>query len=151
MVITEDISLRDANMRVELLNLDIEKLYERREFLFNKTQPKPLPITNERTQGGTREDKFLLYNVKVDEENIDYRIECLIEERNILVDYINKRLKILGKYGKVEQLVIYYKESYTKKDGRALSWQEIADKVFYSKTQCRNIYRVYKQIRNIDT
>ena len=69
------------------------------------------------------------------------------------MNWMDKELKILLKYGELESAIVQLKETTiidkdTKK-WRERTWEEIAKEVHYNKDHCRRIYRNYKRIRNI--
>jgi hypothetical protein len=61
-------------------------------------------------------------------------------------EYIEKELIRLGKYNEIEQLIVFYKEQTT----TPYTWLEISQKVHYSITQCRRIYRKWKKQRDVE-
>ena len=91
-----------------------------------------------------REDRYKHLDYAID--NIDPEIEKLYVEKRMYEEYIEKELIRLGKYNEIEQLVVFYKEQTTTN----YTWLEISQKVHYSVTQCRRIYRKWKNQRDID-
>lgn len=151
-----DISLREANnLMVEKEN-KLEYYLNCKEIALLKILPKGIKF-EENTQAGKREDRYLKYVIKI--ESIDEKITEIQDEIEALKNYIEKELKRLNQYGELERLIIYYKEEYVvPKNERAnrrknsmlqLTWDEISQKVFCSKTTCRDIYRKYKKKREI--
>ena len=102
-----------------------------------------------------RVDRMLEYSITMDDKKIDETLEYIQMKKDNIISWMKEELRILEKYGEVESLIIQYKEcktitdEYTKKN-RPMTWDEIASKVHYSKSFCRNIYRNYKKMRNID-
>ena len=137
--------LKQANNKIEKIDNEIEYWLKEKEIFFSNVLPKGTDTTKENVKGGTREDKFAKYVIKI--ELIDKKLDNLYAQKSNLERFVEKELRRLGKYREVEQLIIYYKEQCLEN----YTWEEISRKVFYSKTQCRNIYRKWKGKRSIDT
>ena len=135
-------TILEANKEIERIDNEIDLLLTKRERIFNSTIY-PKPSSGERVDGGKREDKYKQLDYAID--NIDPELEILYEEKRIYEEYIEKELIRLGKYNEVEQLIIFYKEQTTTE----YTWLEISQKVHYSVTQCRRIYRKWKKQREI--
>ena len=137
-------NLKVANDRLIVLESQINNILNKKEceeskVLTQATVYKKDVVFTSRVE----KNKFLYYifnNQKYDE-----KLSILYKEKEILLKYINMELKRLNKYKEKEKLIIYYKEDLTQK----LKWTEISNKVNLSVSQCRLIYRVYKQKRNI--
>lgn len=137
--------LKQANNKIEKIDNEIEYWLKEKEISLSNVLPKGTDTTKENVKGGTREDKFARYVIKI--EPIDKKLDNLYAQKSNLERFVEKELRRLGKYREVEQLIIYYKEQCLEN----YTWEEISRKVFYSKTQCRNIYRKWKGKRSIDT
>jgi hypothetical protein len=150
-----NMTINEINNEIEKLENDIDYYLSEKERIFDKTQPKAGNMSGERVQGDTtREDKFLNYVVECDDPEYKALDEKLIDKQSRvyhLVNYMNKELKRMDKYNDIEKLIIYYKEEYKpdkSKKEKMPTWEQIARKVNYSKTQCRRIYKSYKQQRS---
>lgn len=138
-------TIKEANNKLEKIDNDIEYWLKEKEIELSKVLPKAIDTTKERVNGGTREDKFLKYAETLEVKQIDDKLDKLYAQKRNLEDYIEKELHRLGKYREVEQLIVYYKEQCAEN----YTWNQISQKVHYSITQCRNIYRKWKRGRNI--
>ena len=136
-------TILEANKEVERIDNEIDLLLSKKQMILESvTYPKA--TTGERVQGGGRADKYKQLDYAID--NLDPQIDMLYEEKKMYEEYIEKELIRLGKYNEVEKLIIFYKEQTTTE----YTWLEISQKVHYSMSQCRNIYRKWKKQRNID-
>lgn len=142
-------TLKDANYEVERLNNKLDKLLKDKELLEVLTDPKSTDYSKILVDGGKHVGSLQeVYVLKQDYprwQDLDKRIQRTQEEIKNTMDWIDNELKILEKYNKVEQLIVYYKEASTQK----YTWYQISNKVHYSKEQCQRIYKRYKQTRNI--
>jgi hypothetical protein len=137
-------TLKEANKEIERIDNELEFWLNKKAFILESTIYPSKPITGERVDGGKREDKYKHLDYAIDE--IDPEIEKLYKEKRIYEDYIEKELIRLGKYNEVEQLIIFYKEQTT----TDYTWEQISQRVHYSITQCRRIYRKWKKQRSIE-
>lgn len=136
-------TILEANKEIEKIDNEIELLLNKKQMILDSvTYPKA--STGERVQGGGRTDKYKQLDFAID--TIDPQLEYLYEEKRMYEGYIEKELIRLGKYNEVEQLVVFYKEQTT----TDYTWLEISQKVHYSVTQCRRIYRKWKKQREIE-
>ena len=134
----------EANKEVERIDNELDLLLTKKQRIIESTIYPSKPITGERVDGGKREDKYKYLDYAID--NIDPEIENLYKEKKMYEDFIEKELIRLKKYNEVEQQVIYWKEQTTFN----YTWLEISQKVHYSVTQCRRIYKKWKNQREID-
>ena len=88
---------------------------------------------------------MLEYQILKEMNQLDFHIQIIQEKIKNRMDWIDNELKILKKYDKIEQLIIYYKEIDTKN----YTWYQISSKVNYSMSQCKRIYSRYKKKRNV--
>lgn len=142
-------TLKDANYEVERLNNKLDKLLKDKELLEVLTDPKSTDyskiIVDGGKHGGSLQEVYILKQDYPRWKDLDKRIQRTQEEIKNTMDWIDNELKILEKYNKVEQLIVYYKECSTIQ----YNWYQISNKVHYSVTQCRRIYKRYKETRNI--
>lgn len=136
-------TIKEANNKIEKIDNEIEYYLRKKEKEFAKTQPQAVKFKEIITSGGRRIDKFNKYVISIKE--IDDILDNLYSEKRILEEYIEKELIRLNKYSEVEQLIIYYKEQNLEK----LTWVQISMRVHYSVSQCKKIYRRFRQERNI--
>lgn len=139
-------TIKEANSKLEKVDNDIEYWLQEKERLFIQTQPAAVNYEKEVVSGGKRVDRFLKYEISLEEKKINEELDKLYAEKIILENYIDKELKRLHKYSEIEQLIIYYKEQSFQK----YTWQQISQKVHYSVIQCKRIYKRFKQKRDID-
>ena len=137
-------NLKQANSQIEKIDNIINYWLNRKELEIVKVMPQAVDFKKDAVKVSRVEtNKFLYYTYEV--ENIDLELEFLYKEKEILLEYIEKELKRLNKYSDVEKLIVYYKEESLEK----YTWSKIAKLVHYSETQCRRIYRKYKNQRDI--
>ena len=139
-------TLKEANKELERLENDYEYYLNEKEQLLSLVLPKATDIRLERVDGGNRSDRLLEYAEREDEKKINETLDYIHAKIENLSNWIENELKILGKYDEIEQLIVYYKEI----EKRKYTWVEISQRVHYSVTQCRRIYRKNKKIRSID-
>lgn len=138
-------TIKEANNKLEKVDNDINYWLNEKEIELYKALPKATDTTQERVSGGTRVDKFIKYAEALEVKQIDEKLDKLYAQKKNLEDYIEKELHRLNKYREVEQLIVYYKEQCTEN----YTWVQISQRVYYSPTQCRNIYRKWKKERDI--
>lgn len=141
-------TLKEANYEVERLNNKLNKLLKDKELLETMVDPKSTDYTKIVVDGGKHSNILELYVLKQELprwQDLDKRIKISQEEIKNYMDWIDNELKILNKYNKIEQLIVYYKEIDTKE----YTWYQIANMVHYSISQCKKIYKRYKETRNI--
>ena len=136
-------NILEANKEIERIDNELEFWINKKAFILESTIY-PKSGTGDRVQGGKREDKYKHLDYAIDE--IDPQIEKLYKEKKMYEDYIDKELLRLGKYREVEQLIIYYKEQCIDQ----YTWFQISQRVHYSESQCRKIYRRWKKQREIE-
>ena len=138
-------TIKEANNKLEKIDNDINYWLTEKEIELSKVLPKATDTTQERVSGGTRVDKFMKYAEALEVKQIDEKLDKLYAQKKNLEDYIEKELHRLNKYREVEQLIVYYKEQCIEN----YTWVQISQRVYYSPTQCRNIYRKWKKERDI--
>lgn len=148
-------TLKEVRETLEHLDNDLELLLNEKEVLFNRTQPTAVKYDKENVMGGKRENKYEGYLISTEEKEYDKKIDDIYTRKRLYENWITGELKILEKYNELEQLIRHYKEDvivncqYTKKS-REMTWQEIANLVFYSKDYCRRVYRNYLKKREVE-
>ncbi len=139
-------NLRDANFEVERLENKLNKLLSDKELLETMIDPKSTDYTKVVVDGGKHSNIIEIYILKKDLprwHNIDKRIKITQEQIKNSLEWIDNELKILKKYDKVEQLILFYKEL----DEKKYTWSQIASMVHYSVSQCKRIYSRCKSTR----
>lgn len=132
----------EANKELERIDNQLDLLLTKKQIIIESTIY-PKSGTGERVSGGKKEDKYKHLDYAID--TIDPEIELLYKEKKVYEEFIEKELHRLGKYNEVEQLIIFYKEQTTEN----YTWEQISQRVHYSVTQCRRIYRKWKKQRGI--
>lgn len=135
-------TIKEANNKLEKIDNEIEYYLKQKELEIAKIMPKAVDTTKEIVSGGKRVERYSKYVIEIDE--IDKELDILYADKKNLEEYIEKELHRLGKYREVEQLIVYYKEQCLEN----FTWNQIAQRVYYSPAQCRNIYRKWKKERN---
>lgn len=141
-----ELTIKEANKRIEKIDNKLEYYLNKKEQAFNKTQPKAATLTDS-VKSTNISDKNMEYMMLCEE--LDPIINDLQDDKVELLNFIDRELKILNKYNELEQLIIYYKEQYTPKPNEKITWYFISRKVHASESTCRRIYRRYKKQRNI--
>ena len=147
--------LKDANKQLERLDNDYDFYLKEKEEALNLVMPKATDIREEIVDGGKRSDRLLEYAEMMDAKKIDETLEYISRKKNNLINWINEELRIMGKYGEIEALIVELKENIIIKDDitnkyRHLTWEEVGKRIGYHKDHCRKIYRLYKKRRTID-
>ncbi len=148
-------TLKEANYELKKLENDYNYYLNEKEQLQCLVYPKANDIQLEKVSGGKKEDRLLKYVNLLDLKKIDETLDYIFKKQQNLIKWVENELKIMLEYGKVESAIIELKETGFIKDKntgkyRELTWEEIAAKVHWSKSFCRNVYRKYKKIRSID-
>jgi hypothetical protein len=136
------------NMTINQINIEIKRLenqlyylLEEKQRIFDLTQPKATDYSKEVVEGGKREDRFTNYTIKCEE--LDDMIEEVQNQKYNLVRFIENELIRIGEYDPLMRKVVELREKEDKK------WSIISEITNYSESQCRRIYRKYKNQRNI--
>lgn len=138
-------TINEANNKLEKIDNDIEYWLKEKELELVKTLPKATDTTLERVNGGKRVDKFLKYAEAVEVRHIDEKLDKLYAQKRNLENYIEKELHRLNKYREVEQLIVYYKEQCLE----TYTWIQISQRVYMSPSQCKKIYKKFREKRDI--
>ncbi len=147
-------TLKEANKKLEELDNEYNYYLKEKEKLLSLILPKSTDIRFERVDGGKREDRLAKYVELEDEKKLNATLDYIQKRKENLINWIDRELEILGKYGETEQVIIQLKENTMIEDSktkkmRPLMWEEIAQKSGYNKDHCRKIYRLYKKKRDI--
>lgn len=138
-------TLKEVNYEVERLTNQLNKLLNEKESLESIVGLHSTSYDKIIVDGGKVVDKMLEYQILKEINQLDFHIQIIQEKIKNNMDWIDNELKILKKYDKIEQLIIYYKEIDTKN----YTWYQISNKVNYSMSQCKRIYSRYKKKRNV--
>ena len=145
--------LKTANKELEKLDNEYNYWLSQKELAKNLVYPKSADIQLEKVDGGNRQDRLLKYVELLDDKKIDETLNYIFKRKCNLLNWLEKELKIMLKYGEVESAIIQLKENerIIDKNGkvREITWEEISKKVHWSKSFCRNVYRKYKKKRDI--
>lgn len=137
----ENKTIYEINSEIKKLDNQLNYYLQKKELLGSLVLPKSIDYSKEIVEGGKRSDNMLEYLIK--KEDLDYKIRNIQDEMFNLIDYVEKELQRMKEYNEIEERIIYYREC------RQMKWDDIADKVYYSKMQCRRIYKKYLQKREI--
>lgn len=138
-------TLKEVNYEVERLTNQLNKLLNEKESLESIVGLHSTSYDKIIVDGGKVVDKMLEYQILKEMNQLDFHIQIIQKKIKNNMDWIDNELKILKKYDKIEQLIIYYKEIDTKN----YTWYQISSKVNYSMSQCKRIYSRYKKKRNV--
>ena len=144
-------TIKEANNEINRLTNLLNLYIDRKNLLFNDTQPKVADPNVERVDGSmTREEKFFKYVYKCEDEEIDWWIEKLNIYIIALSNYVEKELKRIGEYDDLLQKIVYYKAVYKPKKEEKITWDFISRKVYAPSSTIRRMYSKHKKMRNID-
>ena len=138
-------TIKEAKNKLERVDNQIEYWLKEKELELGNVLPQAVNTTTERVNGGKRVDKFVAYAVALEDKEIDLNLDKLYAKKRNLEDFIEKELRRLKKYREVEQLIVYYKEQCLEEH----TWVNISQKVYMSVSQCKKIYKKFKDKRNV--
>lgn len=136
-------TLKEVNNIIQEIDNKIEYYLQLKELALDKILPAAIDTTKVMVDGGKRADRYANYYLSV--EKYDNELEKLYKEKRINEEYLDNELRRLDKYDEIARLIVYYKEETFEK----LSWWQISQRVHYSESQCRRIYRRIKRERNL--
>lgn len=138
-------TIKEANNEINRLTNLLNLYIDRKNLLFNDTQPKVADSNAERVDGSmTREEKFFKYVYKCENEEIDWWIEKLNIYIIALNNYVESELKRIGEYEPLKAKIIKLREE------KGMKWNDIAEATHYCRRQCINIYKNYTGKRNVE-
>lgn len=138
-------TIKEANNEINRLTNLLNLYIDRKNLLFNDTQPKVADPNTDRVDGNmTREEKFFKYVYKCEDEQIDWWIEKLNIYIIALNNYVEAELKRIGEYEPLKAKIIKLREE------KGMKWDDIAEATHYCRRQCINIYKNYTGKRNIE-
>ena len=141
-------TLKKANFEVEKLTNELKRLLREKEILETMILPKSTNLDKIVVDGGSPVNLIEKYAELTELEkwkDLDKKIVETQDKIKSNMDWIDEEVRILKKYDKVEQLIVYYKEIATKN----YTWRDISNLVHYSESQCKRIYKKYKRKRDI--
>ena len=141
-------TLKNANFEVEKLTNELKRLLREKEILVTMILPKSTNLDKIVVDGGSPVNLIEKYAELTELEkwkDLDKKIVETQDKIKNNMDWIDEELRILKKYDKVEQQIVYYKEIATKN----YTWRDISNLVHYSESQCKRIYKKYKRKRDI--
>lgn len=140
-----EFSIKEANNEINRITNLLNLYIDRKNLLFNKTQPKIADPNTDRVDGSmTREEKFFKYVYKCEDEEIDWWIEKLNIYIIALNNYVEAELKRIGEYEPLKAKIIKLREE------KGMKWDDIAEATHYCRRQCINIYKNYTGKRNVE-
>jgi hypothetical protein len=138
-------TIKEANNEINRLTNLLNLYIDRKNLLFNDTQPKSADPNAERVDGSmTREEKFFKYVYKCENEQIDWWIEKINIYIIALNNYVEAELKRIGEYEPLKAKIIKLREE------KGMKWDDIAEATHYCRRQCINIYKNYTGKRNVE-
>lgn len=138
-------SIKDANNEINRVTNILNLYLDRKNLLFNETQPKAQPINPDKTDGSTtREERFLKYVYKCDDEELEWWIDNLNVYLSMLSLYVERELKRIGEYEPLKAKIIKLREE------EHMKIKDIAEATHYSESQIKRILKEFKNKRYID-
>ena len=139
MASNKTLTLKEANYKIEQLDNEIKRLSNEIELLESSVGVKAINPDKLIVDGGKRVDKLLEFVSNGDLQSLKEKLILKKKEKNIYLNWIDKELKLLEKYDKKEQMIVYYKEHTLKH----YTWYSISRLVNYSVPQSIRIYNNY--------
>ena len=137
-------TIKEANNEINRITNLLNLYIDRKNLLFNETQPKVADPNTDRVDGSmTREEKFFKYVYKCENEDIEWWIDHLNDYLISLSNYVESELKRIGEYEPLKAKIIKLREE------KGMKWDDIAIATHYSKSQCRRIYSSFSGKRNV--
>lgn len=138
-------TIKEANNEINRITNLLNLYIDRKNLLFNETQPKVADPNTDRVDGSmTREEKFFKYVYKCENEDIEWWIEKLNIYIIALNNYVEAELKRIGEYEPLKAKIIKLREE------KGMKWDDIAEATHYCRRQCINIYKNYTGKRNVE-
>lgn len=138
-------TIKEANNEINRLTNLLNLYIDRKNLLFNDTQPKVADSNAERVDGSmTREEKFFKYVYKCENEEIDWWIEKLNIYIIALSNYVEKELKRIGEYEPLKAKIIKLREE------KGMKIRDIAEATHYSERQVIRICQEHNKKRYIE-
>jgi len=135
-------TIREINNAIRHLTNQLEYYLERKAKAWANTQPRSSFNYDEPVKGGkTRENSFERYVIT--NEEVDPLIDEIQDNILDLSKYVEKELQRIGEYEPLMQEIIKCREI------QRLTWEQTAIKTSYSVSQCRRIYKMYMNKRDI--
>lgn len=133
-------TLKEAREENKHLESELERILDKKELLWVKTQPTAIKYDKEAVMGGTRENKYETYLISVEEQQLDNEICRLQDEIAINERYIERELKIIDEYDPLIRKIIKLREE------EGTIWERIGLSVGYSPSHCKRLYKIHYAI-----
>ena len=131
------LTLQEMKERQKNLENVLKYYLDRKETLFNWTQPGAIDYSKEAVQGGKRSNRYDDYVASVEELELLNDIDLIYKQIYSIQDWIAEKLRIIGEYEPLEQKIITLRELHKMK------WDKISEATGYCDRQCRRIYSKY--------
>ena len=131
------LTLQEMKERQRYLENDLKYYLDRKETLFNRTQPGAIDYTKDSVQGGKRSNRYDDYVASVEELELNNDIDLIYKQIYSIQDWIAEKLRIIGEYEPLEQKIITLRELHKMK------WDKISEATGYCDRQCKRIYSKY--------
>ena len=141
--INDDFKLADARKLSKKIDADIKRTKDILYLLFNATQPSSADLTKEIVQGGKRINIFDKYIGSESKETLEKKLSDLQKVQDILVDWINSILLVMGEYEPLKKKIIELHED------RGFTFQKISMTIPYSISHIKKIYYDFKNKKDI--
>lgn len=143
------LTIREVNYETERLRNTLNKLLEDKEILETLVNPQSIDYEKVIVDGGKHassiQEVYILKTELPRWQDLDKRIKQTQELIDHNEQWIERELKILKDYDKKLEQIVYYREQSKEK----YTWQQISNRIFLSESQCRKIYRGYKNRRDL--
>lgn len=136
-------TLEKANLQLESLENEYNYWLEEKELALSIVLPKATDIRTEVVDGGKRTDKMFKYISIMDDKQIDETLDYITKRKEILMDFIDRELRILDKYDNIAKKIYELRQ-------KGIEWWKIAKIVGLCERQCRRIYKSIINRRYID-
>ena len=133
----EQMNLQEAKNNLKCLENDLKYYLDKKETLFNKTQPGAIDYSKDVVMGGKRENRYDNYVASVEELELNNDIDLIYKQIYSIQDWIVGKLDLIGELKPLEKKIILLREEQNMK------WYLIAEATGYSERQARRIYDKY--------
>ena len=143
------LTFKEVFEETKRLENSLKKMLADKELLEVLTDPKSTDYSRVYVDGGKHTSSVQeIYVLKQDIprwKDLDKRIQEVQKRIKINDDWVENELKILKEYDDKVNQIVYYKEQ----DKEKLTWVQIGNRVYLSESQCRRIYKNYKEKRDV--
>ena len=98
-------TLEKANYQIKSLENEYNYWLGEKELALSMVLPKATDIRTEVVDGGKRVDKMFKYISIMDDKKIDETLNYITKKKEILMDFVDRELRILGEYANIAKRI----------------------------------------------